>query len=52
MSEDSGDDRYIEGVRIIEESYQPTETKRYIRAERKDSNGAWVSIPLSLTDAG
>lgn len=52
MAEESGDDRFIEGVRIIEESYQPTETKRYIRAERRDSNGAWVSIPLSLTDAG
>ena len=52
MAEESGDERFIEGVRIIEESYQPTETKRYIRAERKDENGAWVSIPLSLTDAG
>lgn len=52
LAEESGDERFIEGVRIIEESYRPTETKRYIRAERKDDNGAWVSIPLSLTDAG
>ena len=41
MAEESGDERFIEGVRIIEESYQPTVTKRYIRAEYKDSKGAW-----------
>ena len=30
MADDSGDERFIEGVKIIEESYQPTVTKRYI----------------------
>lgn len=49
MAEDSGDDRFMEGVRIIEESYQPTVTKRYIRAEYKDSKGAWRYIPLDMT---
>lgn len=49
MAEDSGDERFIEGVRIIEESYQPTITKRYIRAEYKDSKGAWRYIPLDMT---
>lgn len=49
MAEESGDDRFIEGVRIIEESYQPTVTKRYIRAEYKDSKGAWRYIPLDMT---
>nr|DAM28788.1 MAG TPA: Protein of unknown function (DUF3164) [Caudoviricetes sp.] len=50
MAEESGNDRFIEGVRIIEESYQPTVTKRYIRAERRNDKGAWVYIPLSMTD--
>ena len=50
MAEKSGNERFIEGVRIIEESYQPTVTKRYIRAERRNANGAWVYIPLSMTD--
>lgn len=50
MAEDSGDDRFLEGVQIIEESYQPTRTKRYIRAEYKDSKGAWRYIPLGMTD--
>ena len=49
MADDSGDDRFIEGVKIIEESYQPTVTKRYIRAEYKDSKGAWRYIPLDMT---
>lgn len=49
MAEESGDERFMEGVRIIEESYQPTVTKRYIRAEYKDSKGAWRYIPLDMT---
>lgn len=50
MAEDSGDDLFIEGVRIIEESYQPTVSKKYIRAQYKDKNGQWRYIPLSMTD--
>ena len=51
MAEESGDERFLEGVRIIEESYQPNVTRRYIRAQRKDSKtGAWVNIPLGITD--
>ena len=46
MAEETG----IEGVQIIEESYQPTETKKYIRAEYKNEKGAWVNIPLGMTD--
>lgn len=50
MAEETGNERFMEGVKIIEESYQPTVTKRYIRAERKNDRGAWMSIPLSMTD--
>lgn len=50
MAEETGDERFIEGVQIIEESYQPTETKKYIRAEYKNDKGAWVNIPLGMTD--
>ena len=50
MAEEAGNDRFIEGVQIIEESYQPTETKKYIRAEYKNDKGAWVNIPLGMTD--
>lgn len=51
MAEESGDETFIDGVRIIEESYQPTVTKQFIRAEVKDENGAWQSVPLGMTEA-
>lgn len=51
MADESGDEQFLEGVRIIEESYQPTITKTYIRAERKDEIGAWRAIPLGMTEA-
>ena len=50
MAEETGNERFIEGVQIIEESYQPTATKKYIRAEYKNDKGAWVNIPLGMTD--
>ena len=50
MAEETGDERFIEGVRIIQESYQPTPSKDYIRAAVRDKSGAWVAIPLSMTD--
>lgn len=51
MAEESGDVRFLEGVRIIEESYQPSETRRYIRAQYKDAmTGGWRNIPLGITD--
>ena len=51
MAEESGDEQFLEGVKIIEESYQPSITRRYIRAQRKDpKTGAWRNIPLGITD--
>ena len=50
MAAETGDERFIEGVQIIEESYQPAPTKKYIRAEYKNDTGAWVNIPLGMTD--
>ena len=50
MAEESGNERFIEGVKIIEESYQPALTKQYIRAEYKDNKGQWRIVPLSVTD--
>lgn len=50
MAEESGDERFMEGVRVIEESYAPGTSKSFIRAERKDKNGKWRPIPLGMTD--
>ena len=52
MAEESGNEKFMEGVKIIEESYQPTTTKRFLRAEKRDLfTNKWVSIPLSVTEA-
>ena len=50
MAEETGNERFIEGVRIIQESYQPTPSKDHIRAAVRDESGTWVPIPLSMTD--
>lgn len=50
-AEDLGDKRILEGVQIIEESYQPAVSKQFIRAEVKNEIGAWVNVPLGMTEA-
>lgn len=50
MAEDSGNEQFLEGVKIIEEAYQPTVSKKFIRAQYKDEKGAWRYIPLGMTD--
>lgn len=50
-AEEMGDERMLEGVRIIEEAYQPTISKQYIRAEIRGAMNEWVTIPLGMTEA-
>lgn len=52
MAEDSGAPEFIEGVKIIEESYQPIKSRTYLKAYEKNADtGAWVQIPLGMTEA-
>ncbi|PXZ44938.1 hypothetical protein DMB45_00370 [Sanguibacteroides justesenii] len=51
MADKSGNTRFIEGVRTIEAAYKPITSKTYVRAEVKDENGTWRSIPLGMTEA-
>lgn len=51
IANESGDERFLEGVRIIEESYQPELSKQFIRAEQKDENGMWRPIALGMTES-
>lgn len=50
-AEEIGNKRLLEGVQIIEESYQPSISKQFIKAEVKDEIGAWCSVPLGMTEA-
>lgn len=47
-AEEFGSPEFTEGVKIIKESLIFDWTKYFFRAEKKDVNGAWVNIPLSM----
>ena len=52
MAEKSGSAEFIEGVKIIEEAYQPQVSRTYLKAYIKNAEtGAWVQIPLGMTAA-
>ena len=51
VAEESDNERFMEGVRIIEEAYQPAISKQFVRAEMKNEDGMWVTIPLGMTEA-
>lgn len=44
-----GDPLFIEGVKIIKDSYRPTETSQFISLIYKDEHGVKHSVPLSLS---
>jgi len=52
LADESGNERFVEGVRIIEESYRPTPSKTFLRAEERDeSTNGWKNIPLGITES-
>ena len=52
IAKETGDEKFIEGVRIIEEAYRPIPTRTFIQAAVKDAKtGAWKSIPLGMTES-
>lgn len=53
MAQESGNERFMEAMRIINEAYAPSPSKQYIRLEFREGEGessAWRSVPLGLTD--
>jgi hypothetical protein len=51
-ADELGDERLLEGVRIIREAYAPIDSKTYVRAEIKDEKtNAWKAVPLGMTEA-
>ncbi len=50
-AEQSGDELFIDGVHIITKAYSPQPSKTYVRAEAKNQHGAWLNIPLGMTEA-
>ena len=50
MADRINNKKFKEGVKIIQESYNPTISKRYIRCEKKDTGDKWVAVPLGITE--
>lgn len=45
-------EKFSRGVKIIQESYAPSISKRYIRCEyRASTDSEWVIVPLGMTEA-
>lgn len=52
IANESGEERFIEGVRIIEEAYRPTASRTYLRAWKKNElTHGWDPIPLGMTES-
>ena len=57
LADESGDSRFMEGVRIIEGAYRPVVSRTYIRAEVRKVDGEsgvvrdWEAIPLGMTES-
>ena len=58
MAEESGDERFQEGMKIIREAYRPTPGKTYIRCQVKTTQAAedgstkqeWTDVGLSMAE--
>lgn len=51
MAAESGNEEFIDGVNIIDAAYRPAISKYYVKAEKKNDLGAWINIPLGMTEA-
>lgn len=51
MADESCNEIFIDGVRIIEAAHRPAVSKSYIRVEFKNAAGAWETLPLGITEA-
>lgn len=50
LAEESGDESFLDGVKLIEDSYNPQVSKSFVKIEQKNSEtGEWISVPLSLS---
>lgn len=50
IAEEIGAEQFLEGVKLIEDSYQPAMSSTYIRVEEKDQYNNWIAVPLNITD--
>lgn len=51
MADESGIIEFVDGVKIIEDSYKPVGTSLYIRCEEKVEDKTWKNLPLGMTES-
>lgn len=52
VADETGDEMFISGVKIIEEAYRPLPSKTFIRAYMRDvKTNEWKAIPLGMTES-
>ncbi len=47
---ESDNEKFKEGVKIIQDAYKPEKTKTFVSCQVKNEAGEWTSIPLGMTE--
>lgn len=50
MANDSKNEIFIEGMRIISDAYSPTKSKQFVKVEIKGEHNEWVTVSTNMTD--
>jgi hypothetical protein len=50
IADEIGDKNFIDAITIIQEAYRPNKSKQFVTCRYKDSTGANIELPLSITD--
>ena len=50
MANDSKNETFIEGMRIISDAYSPTKSKQFVKVEIKGEHNEWVTVSTNMTD--
>lgn len=51
MATDSGDETFIEGMRIIRDAYRPIQSKQFVKVEIKTAeSNEWIPVSLNMTN--
>ena len=50
MANDSKNETFIEGMRIISDAYSPTKIKQFVKVEIKGEHNEWVTVSTNMTD--
>lgn len=52
MADESGDEGFIDAVKIIRDAHRPTRSKIFVQAYyRNEANNEWINLPLGITEA-